>query len=103
MKLTEERILYLARESLDRIRAEGLAEIDNFALALRQARELIAEFVEKGDAIDALVRRKIASLKRGVVEGGAEWNILYRRYRDEELRKKGPHADASASTSRPRR
>ena len=37
MKLTEERILYLARESLDRIRSEGLAEIDNFALALRQA------------------------------------------------------------------
>jgi len=90
MKLTEERILYLARESLNRIRNEGLADIDNFALALRQARELIAEFAEKGDAIDAVVRRKIASLKRGVVEGGAEWNILYRRYREEELRKKGP-------------
>ena len=90
MKLTEERILYLARESLNRIRNEGLADIDNFALALRQARELIAEFADKGDAIDAVVRRKIASLKRGVVEGGAEWNILYRRYREEELRKKGP-------------
>ncbi|MGH9830302.1 MAG: DUF507 family protein [Blastocatellia bacterium] len=36
------------------------------------------------------MRRKIASLKRGVVECGAEWNILYRRYREEELRKKGP-------------
>jgi len=90
MKLTEERILYLARESLNRIRNEGLADIDNFGLALRQARELIAEFAEKGDAIDAVVRRKIASLKRGVVEGGAEWKILYRRYREEELRKKGP-------------
>jgi hypothetical protein len=36
------------------------------------------------------VRRKIISLKRGVVEGSSEWNILFRRYRDEELRKKGP-------------
>jgi hypothetical protein len=36
------------------------------------------------------VRRKIASLKRGVVEGSGEWQILYRRYREEELRKKGP-------------
>jgi hypothetical protein len=90
MKLTEDRILYLARESLSRIRSEGLAEVDNFATALRQARELIAEFVAKGDAVDAIVRRKIASLRRGVVEGGAEWNILYRRYREEELRKKGP-------------
>jgi len=90
MKLSEDRILYLARESLSRIRSEGLADIDNFAIALRQARELIAEFAEKGDAVDAIVRRKIASLRRGVVEGGAEWNILYRRYREEELRKKGP-------------
>ena len=89
MKLSEDRVLFLARESLARIRDEGLAEISNFALALRQARELIAEFAEKGDAIDATVRRKIASIRRGVVEGSAEWNILYRRYRDEELRKKG--------------
>ena len=67
-----------------------LAEIPNFSLALRQARELIAEFAQKGDAVDAAVRRKIASLKRAVLEGSAEWNILYRKYRDEELRKKGP-------------
>jgi hypothetical protein len=90
MKLSEARTLFLARESLTRLRDEGLAEIPNFALALRQAREVLAEWVEKGDLVDAVVRRKIASLKRGVVEGSGEWQILYRRYREEELRKKGP-------------
>jgi hypothetical protein len=91
MRLSEARILYLARESINRLRTEGLAEIPNFALALRHGRELVAEWVEKGDdAADLAARRKIASLKRGVVEGSPEWNILFRRYRDEELRKKGP-------------
>jgi hypothetical protein len=90
MRLSEARILYLARESLVRLRDEKLAEIPNFQTALRQARELVAEWVEKGDAVDEIVRRKIASLKRGVVEGSPEWNILYRRYREEELRKRGP-------------
>jgi hypothetical protein len=90
MKLSEARILYLARESLAKLRDEGLADVTNFQVALRQARELVAEWNDQGDAVDALVRRKIASIKRGIVEGGAEWNILYRRYRDEELRKKGP-------------
>lgn len=90
MKLSEARILYLSRESLVRMRDEGLIEVPNFQHALRHARELIAEWVEKGDATDEIVRRKIASLKRGVVEGSAEWNILFRRYREEELRKKGP-------------
>ncbi len=89
MRFTEERILYLARESLMRIRDERLAEIPNFPLALRQARELIAQWAEKGDEIDAAVRRKITSIKRGIVEGSPEWNLLYRRYRDEELRKRG--------------
>jgi hypothetical protein len=91
MRFSEERMLFLARESLTRLRDEKLAEIPNFASALRTGRELLEQFVSQGDAIDAVVRRKIASLKRGVIEGGAEWNILYRRYREEELRKKGPN------------
>ncbi len=90
MKLSEARILYLARESIALMRDEGLVEIPNFAVALRHGREILAEVVEQGDAVDAVVRRKIASLKRGVIEGTPEWNILFRRYRDEELRKKGP-------------
>lgn len=89
VKLSEPRTLYLARESLVRLRDEKLAEIPNFQVALRKARELIVGWGEKGDEVDELVRKKIASLKRGVVEGGAEWNILYRRYREEELRRKG--------------
>jgi len=89
VRLSEARILYLARESLSQLRDEGLAEIPNFAVALRQARELIAEWNDKGDEVDAIVRRKITSIKRGIVEGSNEWNLLYRRYRDEELRKRG--------------
>ncbi len=90
MRLSEARILFLARESLTRLRDEKLLEIPNFQVALRAAREVIEQFAQQGDAVDAAVRRKIASLKRGVVEGSPEWEILYRRYRDEELRKKGP-------------
>jgi uncharacterized protein len=92
MKLSEARILYLARESLARLRDEGLVEVANFPLALRQARELVAGWVEQGDEVDNVVRRKIASIKRGIVEGSNEWTLLYRRYRDEELRKKGPQS-----------
>jgi uncharacterized protein len=90
MKLTEARVLFLARESLAKLRDEGLAEITNFPLALRQAREIVAQFNEQGDEVDAIVRRKINSIKRGIVEGSNEWSLLYKRYRDEEMRKKGP-------------
>jgi hypothetical protein len=90
MKLSEARVLFLARESLARMRDEGLIDVVNFPIALRHARELIDEWGDRGDAVDEIVRSKIASLKRGVIEGSPEWNILFRRYREEELRKKGP-------------
>jgi hypothetical protein len=63
MKLTEARILYLARESLERMRSEGLIEARNFAMALRHARELIAEFIASGDQVDIAVRRKNSERK----------------------------------------
>ncbi len=87
-KLSDQKILYLARESLVRLQNERLAEVPNFSLALRHARELISEWAERGDEVDAIVRRKIASLKRRVVEGSTEWDVLYRRYREEELAKR---------------
>ena len=62
MKLSDARMLYLARESLTRLRDEKLAQIRNFQVALLHARELLAEWVDKGDAVDLAVRKKIASL-----------------------------------------
>jgi hypothetical protein len=39
------------------------------------------------EAIDALVRRKIESQKRPIVEGSDEWDVLYRKYYEEEAAK----------------
>ena len=39
--------------------------------------------------MDQAVRQKIHSQKREIVEGSAEWDILFRRYYSEELRKLG--------------
>ena len=48
---------------------------------------MLAEHFQRDDKIDALVRRKIASLSRRVVPGSTEWDVLYRRYFEEEARK----------------
>ena len=37
------------------------------------------------EAIDALVRRKIESQKRPIPEGSDEWDVLYRKYYEEEV------------------
>jgi hypothetical protein len=37
------------------------------------------------EMLDLKVRERIASFKRKIPEGGSEWQILYRRYYDEEI------------------
>ena len=41
------------------------------------------------DKIDFTARQKIRSQKREIPEGSEEWDLLFRRYYDEELRKYG--------------
>ncbi|MBI2347945.1 MAG: DUF507 family protein [Deltaproteobacteria bacterium] len=39
------------------------------------------------DRVDEVVRQKIQSLSRPVPPGSREWDILYRKYLEEELKK----------------
>jgi len=39
------------------------------------------------DRLDDIVRQKIQSLSRRVAPGSREWDVLYRKYYEEELRK----------------
>jgi hypothetical protein len=40
--------------------------------------------MKNDEAIDALVRKKLESQKRVIVEGSDEWDVLYRKYYEEE-------------------
>jgi hypothetical protein len=84
-RLSDNRIAALARIVLRVIAAEG--EVVSERAALVEAKRLLAEHFQRDTKIDELVRRKIASLSRRVVPGGAEWDVLYRRYFEEEARK----------------
>jgi hypothetical protein len=52
---------------------------------VRQMQALLRE----ENQMDRAVRDKIRSQKREIAEGSAEWDILFRRYYSEELRKLG--------------
>jgi hypothetical protein len=46
--------------------------------------KMISDEMKADEAIDALVRRKIETQKRQIVEGSDEWDVLYRKYYEEE-------------------
>jgi hypothetical protein len=47
--------------------------------------KIISDEMHADEVIDVLVRRKIESQKRSIPEGSAEWDVLYRKYFEEEV------------------
>jgi hypothetical protein len=86
LRLSREKILRLSHLILDRLNHDEDVEFFTEPQELRQEIvRLISEEMKADEAIEALVRRKIESQKRTIVEGSDEWDVLYRKYYEEEV------------------
>jgi uncharacterized protein len=54
-----------------------------------EVRKVLEELLNRAEKIDQLARQKIESQKRTILEGSQEWDILYRKYYNEEVKKLG--------------
>ena len=75
--------------------ADTLAEIDQVGFledrnTIRQeARKALEELLTAETKLDAAARLKIASQRKIILEGSQEWEILYRKYYNDEVKKLG--------------
>jgi hypothetical protein len=75
--------------------ADTLAEIDEVGFledrnTIRQeARKVLEELLTDEAKIDSAARHKIANQKKAIPEGSQEWDILYRKYYNDEVKKLG--------------
>jgi hypothetical protein len=54
-----------------------------------EVRRILEELFNEEAKIDQAARRKIENQKRTILEGSQEWDILYRKYYNEEVKKLG--------------
>jgi hypothetical protein len=54
-----------------------------------EVRKILEELLNQEERIDQSARQKIESQKRTILEGSQEWDILYRKYYSEEVKKLG--------------
>jgi len=73
-----------AIEELDEV--EIFDEPNNIRQAIVR---ILTDLLREEEKIEQTVRQRIATHKRSIPEGGGEWEILYRKYYLEELRKLG--------------
>lgn len=86
-RLSESRISHLAHIVIEGLRKGNLAQFSHDGRALNETKRVLSEFFHQEDHIDDTVRQKIASLSRHIPPGSREWDILYRKYLEEEMRK----------------
>ena len=88
----------ISRDKLNKLAhtvADTLAEIDQVGFledrnTIRQeARKALEELLTEEAKIDTSARLKIANQRKIILEGSQEWEILYRKYYNDEVRKLG--------------
>lgn len=74
---------------------DALAEMDKVDFVedrntLRlEVRKILEGLLNQEEKIDQAARQKIENQKRTILEGSQEWDILYRKYYNEEVKKLG--------------
>ncbi len=88
----------LSRDKINRLAhtvADTLAELDQVDFVedrntiRMEARRILEELLAAEAKIDVAARQKIENQKRTITEGTQEWDILYRKYYNEEVKKLG--------------
>jgi len=84
--LSEARLSFLSHALLEIVTKEKLGRVRSDRLFLNEAKRSLADGFSLDPRLDQLAR---ARMPKRVVPGSREWDVLYRRYYEEERRKLG--------------
>jgi len=90
MRLTREKTMRLSHLITDVLVSSQEVEFVEDRDTIRQKTvQILQELLKEEEAVDTEVRKKISSQKKEVLEGSEEWDVLYRKYYAEEMRRMG--------------
>jgi hypothetical protein len=90
--LSEDKVSHLSHVILQVVKKSPLVRMQaDEGRVLKEIKRVLASELVQEEEIDRAIRAKLASYSRGIVEGSAEWEVLYRKTFEEESRK---HAKA---------
>ncbi|MDK2745179.1 MAG: DUF507 family protein [Nitrospira sp.] len=86
--LSEDKVSHLSHVVLTAIKKNtGTKVKSGDERVLKEIKRVLAAELAQEQEIDRIVRAKLSSYSRGIVEGSAEWDVLYRKTFEEETRK----------------
>jgi hypothetical protein len=90
MRLSREKIVRLSHALTDLLVAnDDVQFIEDRETIRREIVQVLQAMLREEEQVDAEARRKIGSQKKEILEGTEEWDILYRKYYSEEMKRMG--------------
>jgi hypothetical protein len=90
VRLSRDKVSVLARAVAEVLKQMDEVEFIEDPNSIRQeTRKILEDLLHQEEKIDQAARQKIESQKRTILEGSQEWDILYRKYYGEEVKKLG--------------
>lgn len=90
MMLSEDKITHLTHVLLKGLIEKKLVElIEDEGMIRREIKRIIISDLKISEEIDSVIRKKLQSFSRKIVEGSPEWEVLYRKFFREEEVKRG--------------
>ena len=87
MRISREKINVLSHHIADKLAETDEIEFIEDRNTIRLAVvDIVTKWLKKEEAVDAAARKKVDSQARKIPEGSSEWDVLYRKYYEEELR-----------------
>jgi hypothetical protein len=87
MRLTREKVNLLSHQITEKLVSIDAVEFIEDRNTIRLAVvDVLTKWLKKEEEVDKAARHKIEAQKRAIPEGSAEWEILYRKYYEEEMR-----------------
>lgn len=88
MLLSDDKVSHLSHVILSALKKSPVVRlVGEEGRALREIKRVLAAELAQEERLDRVVRAKLRSYSRPLVEGSAEWEVLYRKTFEEELRK----------------
>ena len=90
MRLSREKIVRISHQVIEQLVASDDVEFIEDRDTIRQEIvQILTALLKEEEHVDAEARRKISTHKKEIPEGTPEWDILYRKYYAEQLKKMG--------------
>jgi hypothetical protein len=90
MRISHDKVSRLTKSVFESLREyDQLIFVEDPQTIRQEIRAALEHLLNEEEGLDKAARQKIESQKRTIVEGTQEWDILYRKYYADEVKKLG--------------